>query len=74
MKKDRVIFGPFSRFRIEPVYHNGNISHYELYDVENSDSFLGRFTYATDAFSFASNKVSPDCMERTKDGISFKPE
>lgn len=73
MEKDVAIFGPWSRFRIEPVYHNGNISHYELFDVESSEPFVGRYTYATDAFSAASTKVPAPWRDRTKDGISFVP-
>lgn len=70
-----IIFGPFSRFRLDERCHAGQVVGYDLFDAE-SPAFpkpVGRREYASDAFDLASKRVNPLHAERTRSGQRFVP-
>jgi len=78
MTNGATIFGPFSRFRIDPVFFNGELTAYDLFDAENTSNSgvaqrIGRHKYAGDAFAAAALRVLPEWRQATADGASFIP-
>ena len=72
------VFGPFSRFRIDPVFFSGELIAFDLFDAETSSNSgmaprIGRHKYAGDAFAAAALRVPPEWRQATADGARFVP-
>jgi len=75
---DTTIFGPHSRFRIDPVFFGGELTAFDLFDAETPNSCgiasrMGRYKFACDAFAAASLRVPPEWRQETADGGRFVP-
>ena len=78
MTNGATIFGPFSRFRIDPVFFSGELIAYDLFDAESASNSgvarrIGRHKYAGDAFAAAALRVPPEWRQATADGTRFIP-
>jgi len=69
------IFGPCGRFRIDPVWIDGQCIAHDLFDAEagHSPPRVGRFVFASEAFAAAARRVAPADRERTSQGERWRP-
>ena len=75
---DATVFGPFSRFRIDPVFFSGSLTAFDLFDAESHSSDgiaqrVERHVYAGDAFASAAMRVPREWSEATASGSLFAP-
>lgn len=71
-------FGPFSRFRIDPVFVRGDLTAFDLFDAEAASingiaQRIGRYRFACDAFASAAQRVPHQWRQATADGARFVP-
>jgi len=72
-------FGPFSRFRIEPVFFDGGLTAFDLFDAETDSNSglaqrIGRHKFAGDAFAAAAMRVPLEWRQATAQGARFIPQ